>query len=62
MNNGTLQKEIDLRVKDPVLHVIVRVGCLFTSFVPVAFNLAEQAVLILLRALLDLLAASIHIA
>ena len=49
-------KHSNSRVKDPVLCVCVRVVCLVLSLLPIALNLAEQTVLVLLSTLLDLLA------
>lgn len=46
-----------LRVEDPVLSVAVGLVGLLGSLVPRILNLGEEAVLVLLRALLDLLAS-----
>lgn len=51
-----------LPVEDPVLYAVVRRIRLIASLMPIAFDLAEQAILVLLRALLDLLSTGAEIA
>lgn len=60
--NSALVTQLDLRVKDPLLGVAVSLVGLVGSLVPDALHLREQAILVLLGTLLDLLALAAEVA